>query len=467
MVQTPEPKASLESFFAGQFRDRAFFISLAPILALWTVVCVISRDPGRYAVLQFFTVSALMLLITLALLYFCHRHQRRLPFTLILLSAITLRLISLTGEPLFEDDYYRYMWDGYQTATIGNPYLLPPSYFFDEDVPLHFESILSLINYPDVATVYGPFSQWIFALAYHIDAAAVWPLQLLAGIADILVLCALYALGAGNTLLLYAWSPLLLKEFSLTAHPDSYAIAGMVLGILALQRKRLLSCGIALAIGFSAKVFTLLVIPFLLTATPSLRASIKIVAAFAATLVGITTWYGDLIIWFPEGLQAMAQNWLFNAPLYLLFLPYLSFQSVKIMLLALFCIATLIMLLPRASVWWRAGGPENTDPAWVDTRAGFRGDWLFMMFLLCLPVANPWYLAWALPFAVLYRSVWAWIASVAILLSYHYGVYVGAPGSGYQQLRVSIVSIEYGLIVAGWAISIAMAWYRKTPASER
>jgi hypothetical protein len=467
MVQTPGPKASLESIFTGQFKDRVFFLSLALIVALWTVVCVISRDPGRYAVLQFFTLSALMLLITLALLYFYHHHQRRLPFSLILLSAIALRLISLTGDPLFEDDYYRYMWDGYQTATIGNPYLLPPSHFFDENVPDQFESILSLINYPDVATVYGPFSQWIFALAYHIDAAAVWPLQLLAGIADILVLCALYALGASNACLLYAWSPLLLKEFSLTAHPDSYAIAGMVLGILALHRNHLISCGIALALAFSAKVFAVLVIPFLLTATLSLRASIKITVAFAATLVGITAWYGDLIIWFPEGLQAMARDWLFNAPLYLLLLHGLSFQAVKLLLLALFCMAALMMLVPRAWVWWSGDRPATTDPAWVNTQAGFRGDRLFIMFLFCLPVANPWYLAWALPFAVLYRSTWVWIASVAVLLSYHYGVYVGAPGSGYQQSSILIMSIEYGLILAGWAISIAQVWCCKTSASQR
>ncbi len=459
MVQIPGQMKMLKSFFATRFRDRIFLFASILILFLWLVACAISREPGQHAVLQFFAIAVFMLLITIGVLLVYARTKRKLPFTAILLTAIALRLCSLAGEPLFEDDYYRYMWDGYQMATTGDPYTLAPSHFFDKDIPEPFEPILSLINYPDIATVYGPFSQWVFALAYHIDAAAVWPLQLVAGVADILVLCALYLLGAGNAMLLYAWSPLLLKEFSLTAHPDIYGIAGMVLAILALKRQRMLLSGVLLALGFSAKVFAILALPFLLTATTSLRDSLKILVGFAGTLLAVTAWYGDPIIWVPDGLQAMAQSWLFNAPLYLLLLPYTPVQTIKAALLALFCLYALLVLIRRTRLWLGKHTPLPSHQPWPASKAGFRGDWLYFLFLLSLPVANPWYLTWVLPFAVLYRSAWAWIASVAMLLSYYYGVYIGIPGTGYQQLPVAVIFIEYSLIVLGG--SAAYFWMRR------
>jgi len=123
------------------------FICFFLTVVLWTCVCLLSRQPGSMALQQFLLLSAGILVCSLVTLRFYGKLNRKIPL---------LRLISLIGEPLFEDDYYRYMWDGYQTATTNDPYTLAPEFFFDEDVPEIFEPILSLINYPNVETVYGP-----------------------------------------------------------------------------------------------------------------------------------------------------------------------------------------------------------------------------------------------------------------------------------------------------------------------
>jgi len=134
-------------------------------------------------------------------------------------------------------------------------------------------------------------------------------------------------------------------------------------------------------------------------------------------------------------------------------------QTIKVALLALFCLYALLVLIPRTRTWMGKHSSPSRHHPWPATRAGFRGDWLYFLFLLSLPVANPWYLTWVLPFAVLYRSAWAWIASIAMLLSYYYGVYIGIPGTGYQQLPVAVIFIEYGLIVLGG--SAAYFWMRR------
>ena len=45
-----------------------------------------------------------------------------------------------------------------------------------------------------------------------------------------------------------------------------------------------------------------------------------------------------------------------------------------------------------------------------------------ILLLVLAPVVNPWYLLWVLPFAAIRPSLWAWTASVAVLVSYATGL---------------------------------------------
>ena len=214
----------------SDFNQRLLPMMTALVLACWVFITIVSRQPSHLAVFHFLTAATIMLLATALVVWHYYKYSKPIPFRWIVITGISLRVISLFGIPLFEDDYYRYMWDGFQTITTNDPYTLAPAVFFErEDYPEAFDSVLSLINYPEIATVYGPVTQWVFALGYLIRPAVIWPLQLTAGVADIFVIILLYKLGAGRALLFYAWSPLVLKEFSLTAHPDIYAILALSL----------------------------------------------------------------------------------------------------------------------------------------------------------------------------------------------------------------------------------------------
>lgn len=438
-----------KAHFTG-FRTSLVFIgAFVAVLALWISVCVISRNPGAQALPQFLVLSAAMMLCTVAVVWHHHVHEIQIAFRWVFISALILRLVSLIGEPLFEDDYFRYLWDGLQTATTHDPYTLAPAIFFDRDVPELFEPILSFINYPDIATVYGPVAQWLFALGYFIAPADIWPLQLLAGLADLAVLYLLFKLGAGNALLFYAWSPLLLKEFSLTAHPDIYGVLGLMLSVYAVYRHHAVPGGIALALACGAKVFAILALPYLLTRTVSIRFWGRFIAAFAVCIAAITAAFGTIKIWVPEGLMAMADSWLFNAPLYLLLLQVLEFQTIKLLLLSAFIVYGLIAFLRRLKVVQKSYNDTALTYQWQSSSATFRGDYLYGLFLLALPVLNPWYVVWILPFASLYPSVWAWTTSFAVLLSYWYGINIATAGASvFDQPHWSLVALEYTIILA-------------------
>lgn len=470
----------LDRFSRIPTKSVLFATSFTAVLC-WLAVCMISRNPGTHALPQVFFCAFVMLGCALIVLARFHREHQRIPLGWIFTTAIILRLISLTGEPLFEDDYFRYLWDGYQTVATKDPYSLAPEVFFDRDVPEQFEPVLSLINYPEIATVYGPVTQWFFAAGYLLDPASVRPLQILSAIADLLIMLILVKLGARNALLLYAWSPLMLKEFSLTAHPDIFAILFMLASVYAMHSRKVVLAGIALALAFGAKVFAILAIPFLLTSgwqqdlsiKSLMRTSCILGATFLATLGAITLWYGTAAIWIPEGLRAMADNWLFNAPLYLLLLSHFEFNTIKLILLSAFTVYLVVVFIRRIvkdHVNTRSTdvvidiasdvavkGIKTTE--WCNSNSAFRGDWLYLLFLLSLPVINPWYVAWIIPFATLYPTGWAWAASLMVLLSYWYGSYVAASGGDALQLPVAVIAIEYAVVIGVAAIAWGLGRY--------
>jgi len=89
---------------------------------------------------------------------------------------------------------------------------------------------------------------------------------------------------------------------------------------------------------------------------------------------------------------AMADSWLFNAGLYLVLLNYFEPQTIKILLLSVFVAYGLVTCIRRLKS--RHSEKQNKLQKkelpilarWSASKYGFRGDWLFLVFLLALPV---------------------------------------------------------------------------------
>lgn len=367
------------------------------------------------------------------------RQQKPVPISIVVLFAVLFRLIAVTSFPLLEDDFYRYLWDGRMTVLTGTPYPLAPAEFFEAiDLNARFERILDLINHPFVATIYGPVCQWIFAGAYLIAPGEIWPLQLFFAGTDIVLILLLSKLAKPLYVLLYAWSPLIIKEFAFTAHPDVLGALLLVLSYLAYQRNYFILLGFGLALAAGVKVFALLLLPFLFGF--QIRAWLSFL--LMALLLGFP--WGVVAAWFPLGLQAMGENWLFNAPLYYLLGAWFSVLSIKFGLLLLLGSAYALYYYYAMRRW---------------QLKIIRADLLFAALFLCLPAFNAWYLVWLLPFAVLYPGVWAWAASVSLLLAYVSGInLVDAHLTAYEQ-PMWIISIEFGSIVI---ISMLAKWFNSS-----
>lgn len=382
----------------------------------------------------------------------------------VLLYAVLFRAVGLASFPVLEDDFYRYLWDGWQTVQGGSPYGVPPAAYFDVDLVAPWSEVLDGINYPDVPTVYGPSAQWLFALAYHVAPGAVWPVQLFAALADIWVIVLLARLAPVRWVLLYAWSPLLIKEAAFTGHFDVVGVALVVSALFlrlryaeADQRTWVgVAVGVLVALACGIKVFAFLAVPFLI------QADWRAALAYLATLVVIAWPFGLIEAWFPAGLSAMGQDWVFNAPLYILVgntFGLEAFAAAKLVAACLFCLLCVFIFLRTCSqaLWplqqtLKRPGPGVHPDSYLDALTVLFGALMFV-----LPAFNPWYLTWWLALAVLRPSFTAWTCSVVLLLSYASGINLADPSLRLYQHPTWVLLIEYGCILAAMIVDCVRA----------
>ena len=340
---------------------------------------------------------------TFCLFVLCRVKDEIPPFHWILGWAILFRCCGLFGGPVLEDDYFRYLWDGYQFATNGTPYGVAPSLFFSESsVPYEFQRILDQINYPDVPTIYGPTVQLLFLLGYLINPAEVIVLQSLLIVFDLVLILLLRHLVDSPTLVLYAWCPLLIKEVAFTAHPDILGICLLFAACLFHIRGSYRLVGVLLGLAVGAKIFALLFLPFLLW-----PGKLKVLSGFGITLA---------LLYLPHLVQGVtdvtallifADQWQYNAFVYAIVSNFLDPTVSKI----------LLGISASFFIGWLWFGFRKIPFISIP-----RGDWIFGVLLLVAPVINAWYVLWILPFLVLRPSRWGWTASVALLLAYiNYG----------------------------------------------
>lgn len=224
-------------------------------------------------------------------------------FIWLLAVGVVMRLFMIASQPMLEDDYFRYLWDGAVTANAINPYSYSPeSVLLQSAVPeklieLEDESdgIVENINNPSVRTIYPPFAQAMFALSYIISPfnLTVWKIVLLVfDLATLLLL--FYALRAQNLpysyLLIYWWNPLFVKEIFNSGHLDVLVLPFIVGGLLLASQQRLVKSAVSLVIGIGAKLWPAFILPLVLR--PLIKKPKKLVGA----LILITLILGALFV---------------------------------------------------------------------------------------------------------------------------------------------------------------------------
>ena len=368
--------------------------------------------------------------------------------------ALATRLIPLFAQPLFDDDYFRFLWDGYQLIHGVSPYSSSPAANFARtDLSEPWQDVLAQINHPEVPTIYGPFLQALFAVAVTLGGPQPVGLQVVFCGVDLALIVVLLRVGiAPRWVMMYVVNPLVIKEICFSLHPDGVIAVALSFAMLALARQRVVMSGLWTAAVVCAKL-PLAVLVFALNARNTLHREALLFAVVIAIALYLPFMLGgtDTFI----GLKTFAHDWRFNALGFSVFERIAGTQA-RTMLTAFYVIAGLglAILVARYQL--------ETATALVL--------WLAVMVAFS-PTVNPWYWLPLLPLTVIAHQtrgaglVTPWVGSFALLLAYVNGALLAEMGVasalGSFEVHPAAQIIESALIASALAYDCLQMWRQR------
>jgi alpha-1,6-mannosyltransferase len=352
---------------------------------LWIATC--SLGPLREHTAPF--VSLMLLAFALCLLtYFRFSIQARSATLIILGFALLFRLTALFAPPYQSEDVYRYIWDA-RVASLGiDPYRYAPE--APELEKIRDDRIYPMINSKPYITAYPPVSQILFRFIYWIFGANITSMKAVFSLFEFLaVLIAwrvLALLGRGNqSIILMAWHPFFIFEFSHSGHSDSAAMFLILLSIYLLVRGRNSLAWVGYAGAALSKLHPALWFPLFVR-----RTGWKPMAAGIVAGLGLVALYFNVQsgMGYLSSLRLYFRLFEFNASIHYLirFFGRIAFNEYWDKLIGPYL--GVVLLLIVALIVWKFPIRNAQDLL----HAGF---WLMTADLCLATTVHPWYLSWA------------------------------------------------------------------------
>jgi alpha-1,6-mannosyltransferase len=434
-------------------------LALLSIAAMVTATWLSRGDTSAQLVATFIITAVGFLLIWCTFT----RDLDHLSIGTVLIVLTATRFVALFAQPLLEDDHFRYLWDGFISASTGRPFLHAPAYYFaDANVPVVMRETLNGINNPEIPTLYGPVLQVIFALCYWVAPAELWPQKIVLLCAELAIIFFLRASGvSARWLLIFILHPLVLKESAITAHPDVLIGAALLAAVAAWGRGKEACAASLVCVAVAMKMSALVALPFFLI-TQAGRFSVRGLVAVLATIL---VCYAPLIFTYAgaetRALAVFGEQWTFN-PLLFRLISLLTNDTAARMVAAIIFVGIAIFISVRWVMVLRRTqrhSMQSSPPL------------LAIMFamLLLSPVVNPWYWLWVLPLVMLqieqtkFFACITFVATSVSLLAYSHVVAQVTSQSAITSYAVPAWATAIQLIAVVLAVLYAMQLSRKKP----
>ena len=386
---------------------------------------------------RFNTTAVLGLFGLLWLVFLIQWADQKISTKKIIAYGLIFRGTYLIAFPELTDDFWRYLWDGIILNDGISPFeILPNQLALSESL----EGLLPLLNSPEYYSIYPPVLQWVFGLSARIAQGN--PLEFVIAL-RVMVLCAEFGsmlliwkllkswkLQSRN-LMLYAFNPLVIVEFTGNLHPETFMVFLLLLSLWLLVEKRNAFSAVAFGLSVGTKLLPLMFLPFFIKRIGWLKTAVfSTIVGCMVLMLYAPFWSENLIQNTRETLALYFAHFEFNGSVYYLireigywFKGYNIIADTAIWLprIVLFAILLIAFLNKDRKL---SGLPKLMMFAW------------FVYYAFATTV-NPWYvavLAAFLPF-VTYRFGLIWLMLVP--LSYH------AFGYANFHENLLVIALEY------------------------
>ena len=262
-MQQNSVRARIRSALADDGLSLRLLSVIAAVLIVLVALGARAQDIRDYDAYVFSVLThGVVYCAAVGLVLSAKRHPKAV--LLILVVAALLRGIAFQVPVGLTTDGYRYVWDGRLQSAGINPYLMIPN---DERLkPLRDATIYPNINGADrYPTIYPPVAQIAFWIGTKLNDS-IDGMKLLMALAEAVTIWALLAWLRAEQLppervLIYAWHPLPLWEYTGSGHIDAVAVAFVCLGLLAASRDQHGRMGAAFAAAALVKYFPVYLLP--------------------------------------------------------------------------------------------------------------------------------------------------------------------------------------------------------------
>lgn len=391
--------------------------------------------------------------------------QKRSTWFVIFIFAIgfAARVLLMGSEPVLEDDYQRYLWDGGLVANGLNPYLYSPADVLEGRALISYQHladkaypIVERINHGQLRTIYPVGAQALFGFAHKLSPFSLFGWRLVILLCELaaflLLLKIVWQLKRDEIwLAAYWWNPLVIKELINSAHMEAALVPLILLGVYAGLKQRFFTASFAFTLAASVKIWPALLLPLvwrrmlwqpwsLISAVGfSVLIGVAIIAPFIA--FGLND---------SSGLVAYAMKWKTNSAFFPTFEKAVSWGLGTIgntdwtPLVARGLVGCGLLLVLSRLVFSPAKGEIQ-----------FLSHIVIMSLLIFLfsPAQFPWYLVWVAPFLVFY-PIWGLILLVPLMALYYVGFALMTAGT-FEHYRIPLAFVVW---VPVWALLLWQGW---------
>ena len=325
--------------------------------------------------------------------------------------GLICRIILIPSQPVLEDDYYRYLWDGAVTANGYNPYIYSPLDAMEQTntglpkviFELSNESgdIIKNINHPHIRTIYPVLSQFVFAAAYLLSPWEYFSWKILLLIFEIVLLIFLFKTLSHLKLPLifisfYWLNPVVIHEFFNAAHMDLLAILFVMIALYLHVKNKSKYAIIILALAVGFKIWPVVLLPLLLR---NFWNDKKQLLTYAGLFISIV-----FVLFIPVlfssldeslGFIKYAGKWINNAAFYTIFKGLIQ-QIISLLSISVSCISCInrlgIVILFRIATYFIIRKVPQ-DQINFYTKALL----IVAVLYLISPTQFPWYYTWIVP----------------------------------------------------------------------